>query len=107
MEERLNLAITVNVRSKEGSTGLMVGFIREFPFVSGQAKNFEELVNKLSYDLGMYFNTFEEGKEKLKRYGIVVGTGMNFYNDKPPELEIPRPELGVGEGWMEQLITVK
>lgn len=107
MEPRLNLMITVNVRSKEGSTGQMVGFFREFPFISGQAKNFEELVHKLSYDLGLYFKTFGEGQEKLKRYGIVVGTGLNFYGEKPARLEIPRPELGVGEGWIEKLVTVK
>jgi predicted RNase H-like HicB family nuclease len=102
-DEIISVGVEVTVRSKPGATGLVVGFIREFPFITGQGKTFEELKRGLIYDLGLYFESFPEEKEKLAKYGKIVGQETNIYNEKPPPLEIERPELG--EGWQEEKLV--
>ena len=93
------VGIEVTVRYTKGATGVEVGFIREFPFITGQGKTFEELSECLIHDLGLYFSTFPEGQQKFAKYGKVVGRQTNVYNEIPPPLEIERKELG--EGWLE------
>jgi hypothetical protein len=59
------VALELAVRHKKGSTGLMVGFFREFPLIAGQDKTFDDLVTQLQYDLGIYFMAFPEKNEIL------------------------------------------
>jgi predicted RNase H-like HicB family nuclease len=103
-ERIIPVALEVTIRYTKGRTGLLVGFIREFPFITGQGESFEKLKDELVYDLGLYFNTFPEGNEKLKERGKIVGQESNIYNEKPLPLEIERPELG--GGWQEKPIPV-
>jgi hypothetical protein len=98
------VGLELTIRYKNGATGLVVGFIREFPFITGQGKTFEELSNELIYDLGLYFDSFPEGKQKIAKYGKVVGQETNVLNEIPPTLEIERQELG--EGWLEQPVPM-
>lgn len=107
------VALEVTVRYKEGSTGLLVGFFREFPFITGQAKTFNELVIQLQHDLGVYFNTFPKGNEILKKYGRVVEdvenkiiSEKNTFGQKAPLLEITRPEIGFEDKWLEEKMLV-
>ena len=99
-DQIIPVGVEVTIRFKPGATGLVVGFIREFPFITGQGKTFEELKVDLMNDLGLYFESFPEGTQKLAKYGKVVGQEKNIYNEMPPPLEIERPELG--EGWQEE-----
>lgn len=103
-DEIIPVGVELTIRYTKGATGLEVGFIREFPFITGQGKTFEELKDVLMYDLGMYFETFPEGKQKIAKYGKVVGRDTNVYNEIPPTLEVERQELG--EGWLEKPIPM-
>ncbi len=100
------VALEVTVRYKEGSTGLIVGFFREFPFITGQAKTFDELVKQLYYDLGLYFNTFPESNKILENHGRVVINGVitdkNIRGEKAPLLEIKKPKIDFEVNWKEQ-----
>lgn len=103
-DQIIPVALEFTIRYTEGRTGLLVGFIREFPFITGQSKTFEDLSTELSYDLGVYFKTFPEKQQQiLSKYGKVLTTGLNIYNESPPALEIERPELG--EKWIEKTDT--
>lgn len=100
------VALELTVRYKESSAGLIVGFFREFPFITGQAKTNDDLVNQLQYDLMIYFNTFPEGQKKLEQYGRVVENSENISNKNikgeiAPALKIEKPEIGSDETWQE------
>ncbi|MFZ0515199.1 MAG: hypothetical protein WAM14_26615 [Candidatus Nitrosopolaris sp.] len=103
-DEIIPVGVEVTIRYRKCATGLVVGFIREFPFITGQRKTFEQLKDELINDLGMYFDSFPEAKQKLAKYGKVVGQETNVYNEKPPPLEVERQELD--EGWLEKPIPV-
>jgi len=98
------VGLELTIRYHNSTTGLEVGFIREFPFITGQGKTFEELKDGLLYDLGLYFKTFPEGQQKIAKYGKVVGGETNVYNEIPPPLGIERQELG--EGWLEKPVPM-
>ena len=103
-DEIIPVGVEFTIRYRKSAAGLVVGFIREFPFITGQRKTFEELKDDLMSDLGLYFDSFPEAKQKLSKYGKVVGQETNVYSEKPPQLEIERPELD--EGWLEKPIPV-
>ncbi|MGA8081160.1 MAG: hypothetical protein WB988_04805 [Candidatus Nitrosopolaris sp.] len=88
------------MRYRKSVTGLVVGFIREFPFITSQRKTLEELRDDLMSDLGLYFDSFPEAKQKLAISSKVVGQS----SEQPPQLEIKRPDLD--EVWLEEPILV-
>lgn len=88
------------MRYRKSVTGLVVGFIREFPFITSQRKTLEDLRDDLMSDLGLYFDSFPEAKQKLAIYSKVVGQS----SEQPPQLEIKRPDLD--EVWLEEPILV-
>jgi predicted RNase H-like HicB family nuclease len=99
-DQIIPVSLEFTLRYTTGRTGLFVGFIREFPFITGQAKTLEDLSAQLYTDLTLYFKTFPEGQQKLLKHGKVINSELNIYSEKPPPLEIKRPELG--EGWIEK-----
>lgn len=92
------------MRYRKSVTGLVVGFIREFPFITSQRKTLEELRDDLMSDLGLYFDSFPEAKQKLAIHSKVVGQNTSVSSEQPPQLEIKRPELD--EVWLEEPIPV-
>jgi hypothetical protein len=99
-DQVIPVSLEFTLRYTTGRTGLLVGFIREFPFITGQGKTFEDLSSQLHTDLAIYFKTFPEGQQQLLTHGKVINSDLNIYGENPSPLEIERPELG--EGWMEK-----
>jgi predicted RNase H-like HicB family nuclease len=69
------VALELTFRHTKGQSGLIVGLFREFPFIVGQAKTKDELLNNLQKNLELYFNSFPAGLEKLRKYGRIVENG--------------------------------
>lgn len=98
------VGLELTVRHVVSESGLVVGFLREFPFITGQAESLEELDKQLFHDLGIYFETFPQGKEIQMKYCKIVGKDVNIYGQRPPQLQIDRPELG--EGWLDRKVPM-
>lgn len=98
------VGLELTVRHVHSDSGLFVGFLREFPFITGQAESLEELDKQLVDDLGIYFRTFPESTKILSKYGKVVGKNVNIYKETPEPLPIERPELG--EGWLDTKVAM-
>jgi hypothetical protein len=90
VEEKI-VELKLNMRYKEGYTGILVGQSREFPFIIVQGATVDELVREMMYETEAYFNTFpEERKKAIERYGKIV-------NEPPGEDK---------EGWNQKAILV-
>jgi hypothetical protein len=75
MNEEKTVALTVNIRYKQGYTGVLVGQCRELPFIIVEGKSVEELTKNVFYEMQVYFNTFPaEGKKILEEHGKIVET---------------------------------
>ena len=103
-DDIIHVGLELTVRYVESESGLVVGFLREFPFLTGQAESLEELDKQLIHDLGIYFETFPQGREMLLMYGKILGKDVNIYNHRPPPIPIERPELG--KGWLDTKVPM-
>ena len=96
----------ITFRHTKGQSGLFVGLFREFPFILSQAKTKDELLNNLQKNLALYFNTFPEGLEKLKKYGRMVEnekiSDKNIDGQKAPPFIIEKPEIASDKYWIEK-----
>jgi predicted RNase H-like HicB family nuclease len=98
-DQIIPVSLEYTIRYTIGRTGLLVGFIREFPFITSQGKTIEDLSAQLHTDLAIYFKTFPQRQQKLLKHGKVINSDLNIYSEKPSPLELERPEIG--EGWTE------
>ncbi len=104
-DDMIYVGLELTVRHVHSDSGLFVGFLREFPFITGQAESLEKLDKQLVGDLDIYFRTFpEQGTKMLSKYGKVIGKNVNIDNEIPQPLPIERPELG--EGWLETKVAM-
>jgi hypothetical protein len=97
MNEEKTVVLTMNIRYKQGYTGVLVGQCRELPFIIVEGKSVEELTKNVFYEIQVYFNTFPtEGKKILEQYGRIVET----------EEAKQQTSQDTEQGWTEKKIEV-
>lgn len=104
------MKIDLILRYKQGSSGKIVGFFREFPFLASQSNLLDDLIFQLKIDLDTFFVTFPLEKEKILKRCYEMNTHDKISPNNPPEivciLNIDRPEIGSNDTWCEKKIQI-
>jgi hypothetical protein len=86
----------LNMRYKQGYTGILVGQCRELPFIIVEGNTPDDLVKEMAHELEVYFNTFSE-------------EGIRFIQQQEEKSIIEKEQIEEKkeeEGWMEKKIEI-
>ena len=70
-------SLTITIKYKEDSSGMLIGQCREFPFIIVKGKTLEELVRYVKRHIEVYVNTFpEEANNIIQAHGTHSEAGL-------------------------------
>ncbi len=104
------MKLDLNLRYKQGNTGQIVGFFREFPFLASQSNLLDDLILQLKIDLDTFFITFPSEQEKMLYQCYKIPSDDKLFPNTNKEitckLNIDRPEIGSNDIWIEKKIQI-
>lgn len=107
MTDTKTIEFKMNMRYKQGYSGILVGQSRELPFMIVQGKTVDELIDEMLYETQVYFNTFpEEAKKVLDKHGEVLVVDYEEQKEEDQKQQPPKIEEKEEEGWNPNTIPV-